>query len=134
MKHWRANLVLFLLFGLGAIIVGRLVFVQIVNEGFYKALARGQQSITAFAKGERGTLYLQDKNGNLYTLASNQRIPFAFVSPAEVVDQQETANKITEILQLEQDTVLLKLQNSDSLFEPLKKHISETEVPHTRSS
>ena len=132
MKHWRANLVLFVLFVFGAIIVERLFFLQIVNEGFYKALARGQQSMTTLAKGERGTVYLQDKSGNLYTLASNQRIPFAFVSPAEVVDQQKTAAKITEVLQLEQDTVLLKLQNSDSLFEPLKKHISETEVQQIR--
>ena len=132
MKHWRANLVLLLLFVFGAIIVERLFFLQIVNEGFYKALARGQQSMTTLAKGERGTVYLQDKSGNLYTLASNQRIPFAFVSPAEVVDQQKTAAKITEVLQLEQDTVLLKLQNSDSLFEPLKKHISETEVQQIR--
>ena len=132
MKHWRANLVLLLLFVFGAIIVERLFFLQIVNEGFYKALARGQQSMTTLAKGERGTVYLQDKSGNLYTLASNQRIPFAFVSPAEVVDQQEMVAKITEILQLERDTVLLKLQNSDSLFEPLKKHISETEVQQIR--
>ena len=132
MKHWRANLVLLLLFVFGAIIVERLFFLQIVNEGFYKALARGQQSMTTLAKGERGTVYLQDKSGNLYTLASNQRIPFAFVSPAEVVDQQKTAAKITEVLQLEQDTVLLKLQNSDSLFEPLKKHISETEAQQIR--
>lgn len=132
MKHWRVNLVLVLLLALGIVIGGRLFFVQVVNEGYYKALARGQQSMTTLAKGERGTVYVQDKNGNLYTLASNQKIPFAFISPAEVADHQETATKIAEILQLGQDTILLKLQNPDSLFEPLKKDISETEVRQIR--
>lgn len=128
MKYWRTNVVLLLLFAFGALMVGRLVFLQIVHEGFYKALAQGQQNIHLFAKGERGTLYVQDKNNNLYTLASNQRIPFAFVSPAEVKNHQETAVKLAEILQLEQDFVFSKLQNQDSLFEVLRKRISQTQV------
>ena len=101
MRSWRANLVLIFLFGFGAIIVGRLVFLQILNQGFYKALAQGQQNISAFAKGERGTIFIQDKNGDRYVLASNLRIPFAFVSPAEVKNPEAAAEKLAAILQIE---------------------------------
>ncbi|MEK7542368.1 MAG: hypothetical protein AAB524_01570, partial [Patescibacteria group bacterium] len=128
MRHWRANLVLFLLFGLGVIIVGRLVFLQIINQGFYKALAQGQQNVSTFTKGERGTLFVQDKNGNFFILASNQKVPFAFVSPAEVKNREETAFALAKILQLEPNVILSKLQNENSLFEVLKKRISEVQV------
>jgi len=129
---WRLHLVLFFLFGLGALIIGRLVFLQILNQGFYKALAQGQQSIHAFVKGERGTVFLQDKNGRLYTFASNLRYPFVFVSPAEVEHPEEIAEKLAEILQIKKEEIVAKLQNKDSLFEVLKKRISETEAQEIR--
>ena len=128
MRSWRANLVLIFLFGFGAIIVGRLVFLQILNQGFYKALAQGQQNISAFAKGERGTIFIQDKNGDRYVLASNLRIPFAFVSPAEVKNPEAAAEKLAAILQIEKEEIISKLQNTSSLFEVLKKRISEEEA------
>jgi len=127
MKNWRIHLILLLLFGLGAIIVGRLVFLQIVNEGFYKALAQGQQNIASFGKGQRGTIFVQDRTGELYALASNQRIPFAFVSPAEIENPQEVSQKLADILSLEYEEVFSKMENKESLFGVLKKRISKSE-------
>lgn len=127
MKPWRANLVLIILFGLGAIIIGRLIFLQIIDQGFYKAFAQGQQNINSFAKGERGSIFLQDKNGSLYILASNLRVPYVFVSPAEVKDPEQTSQSLAEILQIEKEEIALALQNQNSLHEVLKKRISEAE-------
>ena len=132
MSSWRFYFVLFLLFCLGALVSGRLVFLQIVNHGFYKALAQGQQTASALAKGERGAVFLQDKRGTLYALAANQRIPFAFVSPAELDRTEEAANSLSEILQLEPASILSKLQNKESFFEILKKNLADHEVQQIR--
>jgi len=61
MRNWRIHFVLLLVFLLGATLVTRLVFLQIVHQGFYKALAQGQQNSSSFAKGERGDVFLQVK-------------------------------------------------------------------------
>ena len=128
MRHWRFHLILLLLFCFGAILVGRLAYLQIVNQGLYKALAQGQQNVNVLARGARGAVFLQDKNANLYTLASNQKMPSAFISPAELKNHEDVANKLAEILQLDEASILSRFQNEDSFFETLKKHISETEV------
>lgn len=129
---WRFNLILLLIFGLGAIIGGRLVFLQVIDGGFYKALAQGQQNVASFGKGQRGSIYMQDKTGELYTLAANQKIPYAFVSPAEIENKEEVAQKLADIFQIEQQTILEQIQNEESLFEVIKKRITDEEAKRTK--
>jgi cell division protein FtsI/penicillin-binding protein 2 len=108
--------------------MGRLVFLQILNEGFYKALAQGQQNVASYGKGLRGSIFVQDRNGELYALAANQKIPYAFVSPAELENTQEAAQALAPILSLEQEEIASRMQNPESLFEVLKKRISKQEA------
>ena len=133
MSPWRLYLVLFFLFCMGALVSGRLVFLQIVNHGFYKALAQGQRSAGAPMRGERGTVFLQDKQGNLYALAANQKILFAFISPAELKKKDEAVKALSEILQLESESILPRLQNQESYFEILKKPITDEEAQQIRN-
>ncbi|MCH8986807.1 hypothetical protein IIA94_01420, partial [Patescibacteria group bacterium] len=126
-KTWRIYVVFLFFFIFGAAIVGRLVFLQIIDYGFYKALAQGQQNFSTFEKGDRGEIFLQDKNGTLYTLATNQKLSFVFVTPPEVENQQETAQQLSEILQIDISVIAKKLQNQESLHEPIKRRISKEE-------
>lgn len=114
-------------FLLSAAVVSRLVFLQVLNHGFYKALAQGQQNSSSFDKGERGDVLLSDKNGTLYTLATNQEVPFVFVSPVEVENSEETAAKLSELLSADREGILQKLQKETSLFELIKRDISQAE-------
>ncbi len=108
-------------------LISRLVVIQILDHGFYKALAQGQQSVDSVGKGLRGNIYLQDKKGNLYTLATNREKPFAFVSPVQVQDKETTAQKIAEMLGLDLEEIQQKLQRSESLYELLKRDITQQE-------
>ncbi len=127
MKQWRVTFVylLFLLFALG--IVFRLVFLQIVKYGFYKSLSQGQQDSTLFQKGQRGSIFAYDKKGNMTTLAANQKIPFVFVSPSEVQDQEIVASRLSSILKLDKNILLSKVGQSASLYEVIKKRITKQE-------
>ncbi len=73
MKFWRINLVLILIFILGAAVIGRLFIVQIQEHDIHKAMALGQQNVFVDVEGERGGVFIQDKKGNLYPLAVDQK-------------------------------------------------------------
>lgn len=108
--------------------MGRLVFLQIVRHDFYGALAKGQQKFLAYNFGERGEIFLQDKDGNLYPLAVNKNWPLAYVSPNEIAPdkKEETAKAISEVLELDKNFILEKFQK-DSLYELIKSKLTKQE-------
>ena len=128
MKYWRINLILLFVMLFGAALIGRLVYVQLLNHDFYKALAQGQQKFFGEVEGERGEIFLQDKNRNLYALALNKEWQMVYASPQEIKEKEETAKALAQILDLEEDLVLVKLNKEDSFFQMLKNKLSESEI------
>jgi len=89
MKNWRINFVFILIILLGAAIIGRLIYLQIVRHGFYQALAQGQQNLFKPIKGKRGEIFF--RNGEI--LATNVRKNYVFACPEEI---KETFKEIRE--------------------------------------
>ena len=85
-------------------------------------------------KGDRGDLFIQDKNGNLYTLAANQKIPFVFISPPEIENKDEAIAVLTQVLGVKKDILLTKFQRTESLFELVKKRITSKEEERIRKA
>ena len=69
---------------LGAVLIGRLFFLQIIHHGFYLALAQGQRNLSSVSTGERGSIFAQDKDGNRYLLATSRQVSFVFISPSQI--------------------------------------------------
>ncbi len=128
MKYWRINLILLFVILFGATLMGRLVYIQFLNHDFYKALAQGQQKDFGEVEGERGEIFLQDKKGNLYPLALNKDWQMVYASPQEIKEKEETAERLAQILDLDEDLVLEKLNKEDSFFQILKNKLSESEI------
>lgn len=122
MKNLRINLALILITLLGAAIIGRLVSVQILEHDFYKALAQGQQTIFNIVKGERGDVFFS--GGEL--LATNIRGQYVFICPEEVSDKEKVAEELSEILNIDKEALVQKLEK-DSLFEKVKSSLTEKE-------
>ncbi|MBM3251001.1 MAG: penicillin-binding protein 2 [Candidatus Nealsonbacteria bacterium] len=59
MRQWRINLIFILIILFGAAIIGRLVYIQIINYNLYRALAQGQQGIFQPFKGARGQIFFK---------------------------------------------------------------------------
>lgn len=132
MKRGRINLILILIILFGAAIIGRLFFIQILNYEYWKALAQGQQKFFAQIKGERGEIFLQNKEGNLYTLASNKNWELAYISPEEITtkgqDSIEIAKALSQTLNLDEDLILEKIKKADSLYELIKSKLTQEEI------
>jgi len=133
MKHWRINLIFIFIIIFGAAIIGRLFFLQVLNQNYWRALAKGQQKLFLEIPGERGEIFIKDKNDNLYSLAVNKEWPFVYVAPNEIERKEETAQKLSEILELDKDFILEKL-NKETFYEVIKKKLDNEEIERLKES
>lgn len=112
-------LFIFLYFSL----VYRLYNIQVIQSNKFKEIAQ-QEHLTSFSiEGERGNIY----DRNYKKLAVNVNVQSLFAIPPKVVSPQETAQKISSILNLKTKDVMEKLNQKKS-FVWIKRKLKETEV------
>lgn len=112
-----------LVFAFGLVIIGRLFYIQVMKGDYYKAMVQGMYVSDEESLGERGEIFY--KKGE--PMAINMRFPLVYASSREVEDKEAAAQKISEALSLGKEEVLAQLEK-DSLYEPIKKKLTEDEV------
>lgn len=127
MKDWRTLLVLCFLLIFGGCIILRLGYLQIVKQGYYKALANGQQTIPNLKTGDRGTISIGDKTGELHIMATNQESPFVFATTPEIKDKKTAAKLLSSILQISETVLEEKFADNTNLFSLLKRRLTQKE-------
>jgi len=128
MKKWRVNLVLLSIILFGATIIGRLIHIQILQYEKYQAFAKGQQRLSQSIEPNRGDIFSQDKDGDIYILATNKDSKFVFVSPGQIENEEEVVVNLSEILGLEEELISEKLNQKDELFILIKKKLTGEEA------
>jgi cell division protein FtsI/penicillin-binding protein 2 len=123
MKNVRENFIfsLFLIFSI--ILTSRLVFLQILKGNYYRALSSGLHGIFAENLNERGEIFF--RNGE--PLALNKKYSFVFALPQKVKDKEKVAQILSEILNLEKNFLLEKLDEKNS-FSIIKRRLTEKEL------
>jgi len=124
----RINLILILIIIFGAIIIGRLIDIQIFNHDVYKAWAQGQHRLFQSVQPDRGDIFAQDKKGDLYILATNKDSNLVFISPGEVKDEERVANELSATLDLEKELISEKINQKEDLYVIIKKKLTEEEI------
>ena len=127
LPNWRIYGLVFFILILVAVVGLRLYSLQILSYASYKALAEDQHTVFKKLVPKRGEIFLQEKN-DLYPLAVNKETKMAYAVPKEVEDAVETAEQLSQILQLEKNTLLQKLDKPDDGYEVLKHWLSDEEV------
>jgi len=133
MKNLRINLIFISFVFLWLAIISKLFFVQIVHFDFYKAMAQGQQKFLSEVQGKRGTIFLKDGERQI-PLAVNRAWAFCYISPREIKNKEEIAEKLSSVLSLEKEKILEKInsQNEESLFLILKQKLNEEETSNIK--
>jgi len=104
-------------------LIYRLYNIQIIQSNKFKEIAQ-QEHLTSFSiEGERGNIY----DRNYKKLAVNVNVQSLFAVPPKVKNPQETAQKLSSILNLKAKDVLEKLNQKKS-FVWIKRKLSETEL------
>ncbi len=120
---WRINLTLILVILFGAAIIGRLIYIQIFNYQYWRALAYGQQRIFMSFKGERGEVFFQDKT----PFAINRYSDLVYASPKEINNPQETAEVLALILGIDYQQIVHQLKKNN-FYELIKRNLNEQEI------
>ncbi len=103
----------------------RLFFLQIVNHERYESAAVEQQLRQTTVPARRGTIY--DRNYNV--LAMSATVSNIYISPAEIErydeDEQLIAEGLAQILGLDEESILSKMQNKSSWYTTLARQVEE---------
>lgn len=126
-QSWRKKAILIPFLALGAILIVRLFYLQIIQGNLYRALAIGQQETAEEISGARGKIFCYDKN-TIAPLVINKVYKLCYAVPKEIENPEEAAQKISEIFGLDKETILPKLSNKESQYFLLKEKLDEKEL------
>jgi len=126
-RNWRIYILAFFILAAAVIIFIRLYILQVKSYEKYLRLAENQHKIWQELRPERGEIFLNEGKNEWYPLAVNKKMPMAYAVPKEIVNKKETAEKISEILNLDQKIVEEKISDSEDMFEILKHKLEEEE-------
>ncbi|MBI4709396.1 MAG: penicillin-binding protein 2 [Candidatus Portnoybacteria bacterium] len=124
-KERRIYFLLLLIFLIYGAVIYRLFLIQVLKHSTYSALAQDQNQIFKKLIPNRGEIFAQDKNLTFFPLAINREYPAVYLVPREISDKENLAQKLSEILGIDKETILNKAGKIDDPYEPLKSKIDD---------
>ncbi|MFA5188921.1 MAG: penicillin-binding protein 2 [Patescibacteria group bacterium] len=130
----RIKFLVYLIFALGLIIIGKLFDFQVLKFDFYAALASDQHDIYQKLFPDRGSIYLEDKElsaltnqESFYPLALNKDYNLVYAQPKYLTKSpQEAAKILAPLLELKEEDLAAKLSKPDDVYEPLKHKVDDS--------
>lgn len=95
------------------VVIGRLFYVQIIKGDYYQELAYKQQTKDRTVEASRGTIY--DSKGNILAISVSSNTLSVAPTNLKDEDKKRIARDLSEILGLETDNILNKLNKNVSL-------------------
>jgi len=134
-KNWRVNIILTLILILGAAIISRLFFLQILDRKLYGAEALGQQVAFNNVVGSRGQIFCENSqekkgvqgSGEVKSLAINKDSWMISVNPKDVPDKQAFAEILSKNINQTPEQIVLELNSQDS-YVVIEKDLSSEEL------
>ncbi len=137
------TVILMLIFGVLVflLLLGQLYKVQISRHDELQAKALNQQTRSTEVTASRGTIY--DRSGNIMAISATAET--VFLSPKELNDalndkdnpvtwtKESVAEKLAQILQINAESILKKMERTDSQYEVLKLRADEEVADQVRT-
>lgn len=125
----RSIAIMGMLFAAVCVIIGFLVYYQIINYDVYQSKAIAQQTMNTTINANRGKI--TDCNG--VELAVSSSVKTVFISPKNIKDEQahDVAKNLSEILGVDYDTVYAKTQKNN-YYEVIKRKIESDVADRVR--
>lgn len=103
----------------------RFFSLQIIQHGFYTALAQGQHSIFQKLFPERGEILAREPDGSLFPLATNRDLNLLYAVPTQVEKPDQAAKALAPLLGLTEDELVPRLSKPNDIYEPLAHELSD---------
>lgn len=127
MRERRVYIISLLVIIFSFILINRLFEIQVKNNEYWRALAKGQQTILKKESPRRGDIFFEDKKGKVYLAATNKEKYFCYLVPGVIKDKEKTSESLSNILGIDQKIILEKINSSSNYF-ILKDNLTEKEA------
>ncbi|MEK7606702.1 MAG: penicillin-binding protein 2 [Patescibacteria group bacterium] len=117
-----------------ALMIFRLFNLQVLQMDFYSAMASDQRDVLATLFPARGEIFIQDKGGKRYALATNEDRFLVYADTRKVNEKKETAEKLAAILGLDIEEVSDRIFKENDPFEPIAKSVTEVKVNEIKAA
>ena len=116
----RMRNILFIAFLIIILLIGRIGFIQFVQGATLSEMAYEQQTLDRYINPKRGTIY--DRTGK-NILAVSSTVETVTVNPVNISEEnkEKVAKKLSEIFELDYETVLKKVKKRSSIETIVKK-------------
>ena len=118
----RLRLMLLIILSIFCLLLIRIAWIQLVKGDFYSQLAAKQQNLDREITAKRGIIY--DRNGNILAMSASSEM--ITINPNNIPKEKkkEVAKKISEVLDLDYEKVLKKV-NKNSSIEIISKKVDK---------
>ena len=125
----RMRTILFVSFLIIALLIGRLGYIQLINGKELSQMAYEQQTLDRAINPKRGTIY--DATGQV--LAQSSTVETVTVNPGNIDkdSKEKVAKKLSEIFELDYETVLKKVSKRSSI-ETIAKKVDKEKTDELR--
>lgn len=107
------------------LLVVRFFTLQVIQHGFYTALAQGQHSIFKKLFPDRGEILARESGGGLFPLATNRDLNLLYAVPTQVEKPEEAAKALAPLLNMTEADLLPHLNKPNDIYEPLAHELSD---------
>lgn len=121
----RARIFSYLAISAALLIILRLFVLQIIDHGFYAALASGQHEIYRDLLPRRGEIFLTDREGKRYPLATNTRYTTVALDLRKIKNPALAARVLAEKLGLDELELRALMARSDDPYEPVARRLPD---------
>ncbi len=132
-RNWRIYTLVFFILAAAVVIFVRLYVLQVRSHSKYLHIAENQHKILEELIPERGEIFLNEEK-ELYPVAVNKKMQMVYAVPKEIVNKEEAAGKVSEILSLDKTMVEEKISDSEDMFEILKHKLTDEEVERIKEA
>ena len=125
----RLRIMLFIMLNVFILLIIRIVWIQLIYGNQYRSLAIEQQNLDREISAKRGIIY--DKNGDILAMSATSEMVTANPKNIPENKKEEIARKISEILEIDYEKILEKL-NCNSSIEILAKKVEKEKSKQLR--
>jgi len=110
----------------GILFIGKLFLLQVVHGSDFREEASQQYTAPTSNVYNRGTIFFQDKDGNLLDAAALQTGYIMSINPGLVIDPEGEYAKINGIMPLDHSTFIQKATKQHDVYEQIADRVSAT--------
>ncbi len=131
---WRLRLLVVFIAIFFFIILFRIFQVQVIKHNFYSVLAQDQHEFFENIFPKRGEIFIRDAySDNVYPLAINKEMNFVYAVPVNIENKKETAKKLSEILEMDEEDVFNIINKENDPYEIVKRRVCDEKADKIRN-